>query len=115
MHQYWAAGSTTILIYVAGFLGPITASRWKALALRFTICLAITIGLAYFVTRFDLLFAAMFMYPILLFAAGVVSGSATRAALLGLRWNARTVKGVLAIALGLLALPAIAIARLLYP
>jgi len=115
MHQYWLAGSTSTLIYVAGFLGPISAGSWKALAIRFMICLAITIGLTYFVARLDILFATMFMFPLLFFAAGVLSGSATRASLLGLRWNAKTSKGVLVIAIGILALPALAVVHILFP
>jgi len=102
------------ILYVVGFLAPLPANGWKALALRFLICLGIVIGLFYWTSRLDFLLTLVFSIPVICFGAGALSGSATRAVLLGLRWKASTGKGVLVILIGVLALPAARVAAGLY-
>jgi hypothetical protein len=114
MPQHWLIESAFILIYGIGFLGPMAASGWRALATRFLICLAITGGLIYLAGRGGGFAVLALLFPITLFAVGALSGSATRAALFGLGWGAKTGKGVVAIVIGLLALPAAQMAHGFY-
>jgi hypothetical protein len=106
MHHNWFITSAFSLIYLVGFLVPIFARGWTGLAIRFLVCLGVTVGLICWVSRGGGLVILAFSFPITLFAAGAASGLGTRAALLGLRWDAITGKGLLATLIGLLVLPA---------
>lgn len=106
MLHNWLISIPFILLYVAGFLGLISAGGWIGLGIRLVICLGISVGLIYWASRGGGLVAFAVSFPIGLFCAGAVSGLVTRAALLGFRWNTRSKKGVLAMLIGLLVLPA---------
>ncbi len=110
MGHNWLIFSIVILTYGVGFVGTVSARTWMGLGVRFLISLGIVVGLLFWASSGGglvvFIFIFIFSFPILLFAAGAVSGVATRAALLRLRWGARSGKGILVILTGLSALPA---------
>jgi hypothetical protein len=105
MDRNWIIFVDFILIYFVGFVGPVSASTWKKLFVRFLICLGIAFGLLHWAGLGGGFSVFVFSFPILFFAAGAVSGVASRATLLALQWHARSGKGALAILVGMSALP----------